>query len=317
MVDVIDSQLNSGWIAKTNSVSNPTSLYKSGQGQVIFLKPEAQMTDVQQIQAPGINPTQFQLEAEFEKDMMEIMGISPEQLGMAENEKIETAGTLAKMRQAAGMVNLQDIMDGLRESQKILSRKIVKLIQLNYTPEKIELITKRRPTEEFYSKSFGKYDISVEEGNLTDTQKQNDFVGRLALRQIGVNITDAEIIQASNLHDKKKIFERMDQEAKQAQQVQQAQTQLMMENQQNINKSVDAKAYSDQSLGDERRARIGLDTAEYAERIARAEEEESARALNFIKAIKELQGIDMENLLKAVSIIKTLEGKTDEKVTAA
>ena len=92
MVDIIDNQLNSGWIAKTNSVCNPTSLYKSGQGQVIWLKPEAQMTDVQRIQAAEIPPSMFQLEAEFEKDIMEIAGVNSELFGMAENDKIETAG---------------------------------------------------------------------------------------------------------------------------------------------------------------------------------------------------------------------------------
>ena len=114
MVDIIDNQLNSGWIAKTNSVSNPSSMYKSGQGQVIWLKPEAQMTDVQRMQAPDIPPGQFQLEAEFEKDIMEIAGVNSELFGMAENDKIETAGILSKMRQSAGLINLQDLFDGLR-----------------------------------------------------------------------------------------------------------------------------------------------------------------------------------------------------------
>jgi hypothetical protein len=312
MVDIIDSQLNSGWIAKTNSVSNPTSLYKSGQGQVIFLKPDAQMTDVQQIQSPNIDASQFQLEAEFEKDMMEILGISPEQLGMAENDKVESAGVLAKMRQSAGMVNLQDIFDGLRESQKILSRKVVKLIQANYTPEKIQMITKKMPTPEFFSKTFGKYDISIEEGALTDTQKQANFVGRVALRQMGVNITDSEIIESSSLHDKDKIFERMQAEQQAAQQAQQQQMQLQMENQALLNMSVDAKADSDHALAQERRAKISTDVALNVERLARSEEEESARILNFVKAIKELEGMDAETLLKKVQILKELQGKEEE-----
>jgi len=129
MVDIIDAQLNSGWIAKTGAVTNNASLFKSGNGQVIFLKPEAQMTDIQRIEAPGIHPSLFQLENEFNKDMIENVGISPENLGMAENDKIETAGILAKMRQAAGLVNLQDIFDGLRDSQKLLGRKVLKLIK--------------------------------------------------------------------------------------------------------------------------------------------------------------------------------------------
>ncbi len=168
MIDIIDSQLASGWVAKTNSVSNPTSLYKSGQGQVIFLKPEAQMTDIQKLNPPDIPPGLFQLEAEFEKDIMEIAGVNSELFGMSENDKIETAGILSKMRQAAGLVNLQDIFDGLRESQKLLGRKVVKLVQKNYTPEKIKLITKKEPTQEFYDKVFSKYDVVVEEDEAED-----------------------------------------------------------------------------------------------------------------------------------------------------
>jgi hypothetical protein len=230
---------------------------------------------------------------------------------MAENDKVESAGVLAKMRQSAGMVNLQDVFDGLRESQKILSRKVVKLIQNNYTPEKIKLITKRDVTPEFYSKSFGKYDISIEEGALTDTQKQNNFVGRVALRNMGINITDAEIIEASSLHDKKKIFDRMEAEQKQAQQMQQQQMQLQMENQALLNMSVDAKADSDHALAQERRAKISTDVALNIERMSRAEEEESARILNFVKAIKELEGMDADTLLKKVQVLKELQNKEE------
>ena len=132
MVDVIDNQLNSGWIAKTNSVSNPSSMYKSGQGQVIWLKPEAQMTDIQRIPSASVDPSQFQLESEFEKDMLEILGLSTENLGMAENDKVETAGILSKYRQMAGWIPMQHIFDGFWESQRLLGEKTLKLMQGNY-----------------------------------------------------------------------------------------------------------------------------------------------------------------------------------------
>ena len=77
MVDLIDSQLSSGWKAKTNSVSNPTSLYKSGQGQVIFMKPEAQMTDAERLPPPSIDPSWFQLEAEFDKAPWRTLVLTP------------------------------------------------------------------------------------------------------------------------------------------------------------------------------------------------------------------------------------------------
>jgi hypothetical protein len=308
MVDIIDNQLNSGWIAKTNSVSNPTSLYKSGQGQVIFLKPEAQMTDIQRIDSPGINPTQFQLEAEFDKDMMENAGVNNELFGMADNDKVETAGILSKMRQAAGLVNLQDIFDNLRDSQKLLGRKVLKLIQLNYTPEKIKLITKKEVTPEFYSKTFSKYDIQIDEGLLTDTQKQSEFIQLNALKAMGVQISDEELIDASNLHNKKKIKDRIAAQSQAAQQQEQMQIQLAMQNQQVLTEAAQSKAESDRALAAERTAKIQLDQALNAERISRAEEDRTAGVLNLVKAVKELEGIDLEQLTQKLQLLMQLEG---------
>lgn len=317
MVDVIDSQLNGGWIAKTNAVSNPTSLYKSGQGQVIFLKPEAQMTDVQRLQSPGIDPSLFQLEAEFEKDIMEIAGVNSELFGMAENEKIETAGILSKMRQSAGLVNLQDLFDGLRESQKILGRKVLKLIQMNYTPEKIKLITKRDPTPEFYSKTFAKYDCTIEEGVLTDTQRQSQFIQMSALRGMGVQFTDEELVDSSNLHDKKKYKDRLAAQQKAQSDQLQMQQQLEMEKIATVSNTYNAKAESDRALAAERLAKVGLDQALNAERLSRAEEERQAGVLNMIKALKELDGMDLDHLMKKVQILQGIELGQQAKEEAA
>lgn len=312
MVDIIDNQLNSGWKAKTNSVTNPSSLYKSGQGQVVWMKPESQMTDAERIQAPEIPASMFQLEAEFEKDIMEIAGVNSELFGMAENDKIETAGILSKMRQSAGLVNLQDLFDGLRESQKILGEKVLKLIQLNYTPEKIKLITKKEATPEFYSKTFSKYNVVVEEGILTDTQRQSQFTQLLALKGLGINIPDSLIVKNSNLHGKKDLEDVLTAQAQQQQQQEQQAMQLQMQNQETVTRAVDAKAKSDEALAAERINKVGLDAALSAERISRAEEDQTAGALNLIKAIKELEGLDISNLMQKIQILKEIQGKNEE-----
>lgn len=299
MVDMYDNQLATGWKAKKNSVENPSSLYKTGQGQVVWMKDTAQMTDAEKLTPPMLDGSIFQLEAEFEKDMFEVMGISPENVGMAENDKIESAAILSKMRQAAGWLPMQPLFDGLRQSQKILSEKVLKLIQINYTPEKVKMILKREPTQEFFSKIFGRYSIVVEEGLLTDTQKQDQFVKKIALKSMGVNITDSELISSSNLHDKKEIGERMQGEAQAAQQMQQMQAQLQM-------KAVDSKSNADNSLAAERFEKISLDKALNAERISRAEEERTAGALNLVKAAKELQGMDLEHLMLQIQMLKEL-----------
>lgn len=321
MVDIIDAQLNSGWIAKTGAVTNNASLFKSGNGQVIFLRPEAQMTDIQRIQAPEIPPSMFQLEQEFEKDIMEIAGVNSELFGMADNDKVETAGILSKMRQSAGLINLQDLFDNLRESQKLLGRKTLKLIQKNYTPEKIRMITKKEPTPEFYSGSFAKYDVVVEEGVLTDTQKQAQFVQLAALKGMGVLPPEGDIllIKNSNLRDKKELTDVMEQQAKAVQEQQQQQMQLQMQELSIANQVAMSKSESDQALAAERLNKIQLDAALSAERISRAEEDRTAGVLNLIKAVKELEGMDLNNLAHKIHLLKTLEGKQEqeEKVIAS
>lgn len=313
MVDIVDNQLNSGWIAKTNSVSNPTSLYKSGQGQVIFLKPEAQMTDLQRLDSVNIPPGMFQQADDFKDDITKLMGISPEMFGVPENENIETAGILAKSRQNAGLVNLQPIFESLNESQEILGKKVLRLIQMYYSPEKIQMITKKKPTDEFYSKSFAKYNISVEEGQLTDTQMQNNFSQRLALKSLGVQITDEELIDASSLHDKMKIKQRIAAQAEAQKQVEDMQMQMAMKQQETVTRSLDSKANSDDALALERRNKISLDAALSAERISRSEEDRTAGILNLIKAAKELDTMDLDNLLKNIAMLHKLEESQSKK----
>jgi hypothetical protein len=315
MVDIIDAQLNSGWVAKTGAVSNNASLFKSGNGQVIFLKPEAQMTDIQRIEAPQIPASMFQLEAEFEKDIMEIAGVNPELFGMAENDKVETAGVLAKQRQAAGLVNLQDIFDGLRQSQKILGEKTMKMMQKNFTPEKIKQMTKKDPTPEFFSGQFSKYDVVVEEGLLTDTQKQTQFIQLTALKSLGVSIPDSLIIKNSSLQNRKDLEDYLKQQADEAAKVQKQHEQLQLQEIQVANNAINAKAASDEALAAERTNKISLDAALSAERISRAEEDRTAGVLNLIKAVKELESIDIETLMRKVEILKLIESgqEVDEK----
>ena len=52
MADILESQVNSGWIFKEDSVINPDDLYLTGQGRNIGLKRTAALTDLQKI-PPG------------------------------------------------------------------------------------------------------------------------------------------------------------------------------------------------------------------------------------------------------------------------
>jgi hypothetical protein len=227
-------------------------------------------------------------------------------LGMPENEKVDTAAVLAKMRQAAGLISLRGVFDNLSESQRILGQKTLKMIQVNYSPQKIQLITKKQPTDEFYSKVFSRYDVIIEEGLLTDSQRQSQYLQLLTLKQMGMPVPDSLIIKNSNLHGKAELNEILDAQAQQQQEALQKQEQMQMQQMAVMTDGIEAKAKSDQALAMERMNKIHLDEAISAERIQRSKEEETAQLLNFAKALKELQGIDLSQIQQKVEMLKHL-----------
>jgi hypothetical protein len=191
------------------------------------------------------------------------------------------------------------------------------MMQANYSPEKMQLITKREITPEFHSGQFYEYNVVVEEGLLTDSQRQEQFMQLTALKMSGVQIPDAMIVQYSNLHDMKELAAMFAQQQQQAQEQAKMAADLQMQQQATVTRSLDAKAQSDKALAAERLNKVGLDAALNAERLSRAEEEKSAEVLNLVKAIKELQSMDLEHILQSVQILKELEAKTSSPSAAA
>ena len=85
------------------------------------------------------------------------------------------------------------------------------------------------------------------------------------------------------------------------------QTKMAMENQAVLTEAASAKSQSDLALASERTAKIQLDAALNAERMARSEEDRTAGVLNLIKAVKELEGMDLEALAKKLEILGSVE----------
>jgi hypothetical protein len=249
-------------------------------------------------------------------EMQQISGINEELLGSAEDDK---AGILAQLRQGAGLVTLQPIFDNLDESQKLLGQLHMEIIQANWTPGKVRRIIQEEPTEEFYNRAFGKYDCVVEEAPMTSTQKQLALQKGLYLREMGIPISTGYLIDNMNLPDKKKVIEETMQQEQMQQQMQMQQMQTEMEQKQLIAQAAMAEANSKNALAAERMNKVQLDAALSAERMQRADEDRTGSVLNLIKAIKEIQGMDLEQMEAGLRIVQTMEGTTTEhmKIQAA
>ena len=281
-----------------------------GQGRGLALKEEAQMTDVQQIVAPQIPPSMIQLSELLAREVMEISGVNEELLGSS-NEDV--AGVLSALRQGAGLTTLQVLFDQLDRSQKLLGKIMVDIIQANFTPGKIKRIIEEEPADQFYNKSFGRYDAAVEEGLNTTTQRQMQFAQLLQLREAGVPISTQDLLDASTMQGKKKIIENAQAQEQQNAQVEQMKAQYEMQQLQAQTELLQARAKADTGLGLERISRIQENQALATERESAAHKDEEAALLNLVRAIKEMEGLDLMHLEKLVALSQMVKENSIQK----
>jgi hypothetical protein len=310
--DMLESQVNSGFIFKENAPVDVKHLFQTGQGRIIPLKEEAQMSDIMPIVPPQIPPSFFQLQETFSKELNMVSGINEELMGSAIDDK---AGILSALRQGAGLTTLQPLFDRLDFSQNLLGELILKVVQANYTPGKVKnLLEGEEPAPLFYNKAFGKYHCMVELGFDTESQKQMQFAQLVQLKELGVPLPDSALMDAATIQDKSKIMEKMQQQAQQAQQMQQAQMQTQMQLQQSQTELAHSRAMADQGLYAERTSRVAENQALAVERMAQANKDDEIALLNKIKMIKELEDMDighLERLLSMANALKDRENPTD------
>lgn len=305
-LDILESQINSGWKYKENALVNPRDVFLSGQGKGLALKDEANMTDVEQILPPQVPPSMIQLSELLAQEISQISGVNEELLGSAQDDK---AGILSMLRQGAGLTTLQSLFDNLDRAQKMLGEMMVDIIQNNFTPGKIKkVLNGEEPERSFYDKAFGKYGCAIEEGLNTTTQKQMQFAQLLQLREAGVPVPDDVLLDAATIQDKQKLVKSVQAQQQQAQQMQQAQAQAAMEEQQARTNLAHARADADRGLGAERYSRIEENRALAEERRAASVKDEELALLNFVKALKEIEGLDLNHLTQLVQISSHVKG---------
>jgi len=315
-LDILESQINSGWKYKENALVNPKDIFLSGQGRGLALKEEAQMSDVEQIIPPQVPPSMIQLSEILGKEIQEISGVNEELLGSAVDDK---AGILSMLRQGAGLTTLQSLFDQLDRSQKLVGKLMIDIVQANFTPGKIKkILENQEPSQQFYNKAFGKYGAAIEEGFNTTTQKQMQFAQLLQLREVGVQIPDDVLLDAATLQDKKKLTDAVQRNKQQQQQAQQMQMQAAMQEQKARTELAQARAIADKGLGLERVSRVEENRALAVERRAEAIKDQDIGLLNLVKALKEIDHMDLDHIERLLAISTGLKesSKLTEEATS-
>jgi hypothetical protein len=311
-LDILESQINSGMKVMEDSLVDDNDAFMSGQGRALFLKKDAPlgMDSVQPMQPPQVPPSMIQLSELLSNEINQISGVNEELLGSADDDK---AGLLSMLRQGAGLTTLQTLFDNLDRSQKLLGEITMELAQANFSVGKVKRVLNEEPSEQFYNKSFQKFDAIVSEGALTETQRKASFLALMEMQKLGIAIPPDILIEKAPIPEKKDLVDAMQKQAQQAAESQKKQEELQMAQIKAQINLAEARAMADQGLGVERISRIEENKALAVERRAEAIKDLEMATLDKVKAAKELQEIDINQLQKLVTILNLLQQQDIEK----
>jgi len=175
------------------------------------------------------------------------------------------------------------------------------------------LLEGQEPAPLFYNKAFGKYGAAVEEGLNTTTQKQMQFAQLLQLREAGVPIPNDQLLESCTLQNKKELIESIQKSEQQQQQMQQMQLQAQIEEQQARTELARSRSMADQGLGIERISRVEENHALAEERRAEAHKDEEIGFLNLVRALKEIDMVDITQLEKLITLSHAMKAHENEQ----
>ena len=120
-------------------------------------------------------------------------------------------------------------------------------------------------------------------------------------------ISDLDLLEASTIQNKNKIIENTIKQQEKSIELQNLQLKNSTDLQQSQVRLADAQAQANLQLGAERISRIEDNKAIAIERMAEASKDDQQALLNFTRAIKELEGMDIKHIEKLLQLQKVLK----------
>lgn len=305
-LDILASQ-QQGLKVRKGALITPDDSLNVGNGRVLVIndKPQYSMDDVQPMNIIPPSPVMLQMEDMLKQVMREISGVNEELLGAAVDDK---AGVLSMLRQGAGLTTLEKYFDNLNESQQECGDVIIQMIQHFWSYGKVKQVIGEEPTSEFDDKAFFTYGAKIVQGVMTETQQQLELAQLFDLQQrFGDLFPPEEIIEVMTIQNKDRIIEKMQANQKAMQEQQQKRAELEMQQIQVDNQTKLSYSESQKSLAHEREAKIVTDVAVAEDKLKRAHTEDTAALLNVLKALKELDGMDLTQLEQKLNILNALQ----------
>lgn len=307
IIDMMDSDISTGFKYMIGSVADPQDLQQSGQGKIIGIDPENApqgMDSVQQLQGGGANPALIAYQEVLDKLTLTLSNVNESSIGIDEKGNTQVSGRLAQVRIAQGLRGNRKIFDNVETAQQILGGLILKCIQTHYSPGKVERILAEKPSDQFYENEFEQYDAVIKEGVRSKSQKDAYYYELVNLKKDGiVDVPQSEIVKALSMAGLSDL-----EEAIKAQEEGMAQQKAKIDAQEQQALEL-GNAQKEQmiALAQERRARVVADLSLSQERASEAEENRAQAALARAKTITEIAAMKDDRILKVLEFVNMME----------
>ncbi len=307
IVDMMDSDISTGFKYMIGSVADPQDLQQSGQNKIIGIDPEnapAGMDSVMQLNGGGANPALIQYQQVLDQLTLTLSNVTESALGIDQGGNTQISGRLAQVRIAQGLRGNRKIFDNVETSQEILGALILKAIQHHYSPGKIKRIIAEEPTEQFYDKEFEQYDAVVKEGVRSKSQKDAYYYELVNLKKDGiVDVPQSEIVRSLSMAGLSDLEEAI---AKQDEMMSEAAAQAKEKMQLEMDVLLATKEEK-LGLAQERRSRVISNLSLKDERESEAQQNIAQAALDRAKAITEIATMNESRILKVLQFVNQLE----------
>lgn len=321
--DIAAATINAGWKRKIGAVANEDNLKKSGQGWDVIINEGYELSDVEKIIPSAVPESDLALAQQMADLIYNTSGINLENWAGQDDKQISALTSMLK--QAANLMVFQKYFDQWDLSLKLMGDLLLKIVLNNWNAEKVNLLIGEEPTPHFYSKIFAKFQVIVEEGLLTPTQKSFQAQQLMEINErFGREVfPPSMIIKDMNLQGKAEAMQFLQQQEKQIQAQQSEQMNIQHTFEEMKMKELIAKIHNQLSQARERDSRSESNVGLFEERMsmisknhALATKEKTAALEQLLTTIQKFG--EVETFLKSNQLdsIKYDEEETEKNARA-
>ena len=284
--DISEATINQGWKRKVGAVANEDNLKKSGQGWDVVINEGYELTDCEKILPSSVPESDFALADQLRSLIFGTSGVDLENWS-AQNDKQSSTLTVL-MKQAANLMVLQKFFDQWDQALKYVGERLLQIVLNNWNAEKVGLLIGEEPSPFFYSKIFSKFQVLVEEGDLTPTQQNMQAQSLMDINQaFGREVfPPSMIVPYLNITGKAEAIQFLQQQEQMAQAAQQEAQTIQHAFEEAKLKELYAKAAASIATARERHGRYEADLGLLEERLSEIGKNNSLSAKSKAEAVK-------------------------------